>query len=73
MIVERSHPAREPFDADELDDRRARLGGLGLELVGMVEVRGGEPLRHTIGIAVLAGREVVVDDGAERGIERATP
>ena len=72
LLGQLRQPTREAFHAGELDDRGAGLDGLRLELVGMMEIRGGEPLIDSIGIAMLPVEEVAVDDPAESRRRRSS-
>ena len=59
-----------PSIASERGDLEAGRRDLALELVGTVEVGGGEPARVLAGVAVLAVGEVALDDRLEAGLQQ---
>jgi 4-hydroxybenzoate polyprenyltransferase len=67
-LVDVGERRRRPFDGHERFDVEAGRGDLFGELVGAVEVGGGEPARSAIGVGVDARRDVALDDRLERGV-----
>ena len=60
--------AASPSTPKSSTTRRAGFGGFGLELVGVMEVRGREPLIDSVGIAMLPVARSRCDDRVERAV-----
>jgi hypothetical protein len=69
-LAEMREPARQALDPDELDNLQVGVLKLGSQLVRMVEVRGGEPVRPALRIAVLTLVETALHDRTEVRVEQ---